>query len=54
MTIYPKIRGVPDEKRKKIAKDAGREQNRENKEIILTREKLKKFSKDKERDEYNR
>ena len=53
MAVYPKIRGVPDEKRKKLIKDAGMEQNKSNLQIKLTKEKLKKFTEDKERDDYN-
>ena len=54
MAVYPKIRGVPEEKRKKQTLDAGRERDKLNMKIKLTKEKLKKFADDKEREEYNK
>ena len=54
MAVYPKIRGVPDEQRKRKVQEAGRANNRVNMTTILTRETLKKFTADKERGDYNR
>ena len=53
MTVYPKIRGIPEEKRKQENRAAGRENNLANMQTMLTKEKLGKFTKDKERKEYN-
>ena len=49
MTLYPKIRGIPEELRKQNIREVGRENNLANKQTILTKEKLGKFTKDKER-----
>ena len=53
MTVYPKIRGIPEELRKQNIREVGRENNLANKETMLTKEKLGKFTKDKERRDYN-
>ena len=54
MAIYPKIRGIPEEKRKKQELERGRENDKANRQALLTKETLKKFTEDKEREEYNK
>ena len=53
MTVYPKIRGIPEEMRKQNIREVGRENNDANRKTMLTKEKLGKFTKDKERKDYN-
>lgn len=53
LTFYPKIKGVPDEKRRQAQKQISIEQNNQNASRLLTQERLKKFEFERERDEYN-
>ena len=54
LTFYPKIKGVPDEKRKQAQKQMTVEQNNQNASRMLTQERLKKFEFERDRDEYNK
>ena len=54
LTFYPKIKGVPEEKRKQAQKQQTMEQNNQNASRMLTQERLKKFEFEKEREEYNK
>ena len=54
MAIYPKIRGMPDEQRKAQDKEKAQKNQKQNTQTLLTKEKLQKFTKNKEREEYNR